>query len=141
MAESKSAGIRALIRSSGLEGKEITAGRVGYILAPRLNALGRLAKAIRGVDLLLAETDAEANGLARQCEELNRERQEMDRSLLDSAMRSVDAMDMTETWAVTLAGEGWHPGVIGIVASRVVEQTARPAIDHHTHDGIERLEI
>ena len=136
MAESKSAGIRALIRSSGLEGKEMTAGRVGYILAPRLNALGRLAKAIRGVDLLLAETDAEANGLARQCEELNRERQEMDRSLLDSAMRSVDAMHLADTWAVTLSGEGWHPGVIGIVASRVVEQTARPAFLIAVNDGI-----
>jgi single-stranded-DNA-specific exonuclease len=136
LADSKSAGLRALIRSSGLEGKEITAGRVGFILAPRLNALGRLSKAIRGVELLLAESDAEANGLARQCEELNRERQEMDRTLLESALRTVDAMDLDATWAVTLSGEGWHPGVIGIVASRVVEQTARPVFLIAVHDGI-----
>ncbi len=136
MAESRSPGLRALIRSSGLEGKAITAGRVGYTLAPRLNALGRLASALRGVDLLLAETDAEANGLARQCEELNRERQDMDRALLDSAMRAVDAMDLEETWAVTVSGEGWHPGVIGIVASRIVEQTSRPAFLIAVHDGV-----
>mgnify|MGYP003341081652 FL=1 len=119
-----------------MKGKAITAGRVGYTLAPRLNALGRLASALRGVDLLLAETDAEANGLARQCEELNRERQDMDRALLDSAMRAVDAMDLEETWAVTVSGEGWHPGVIGIVASRIVEQTSRPAFLIAVHDGV-----
>ena len=136
MAESRSPGLRALIRSSGLEGKAITAGRVGYTLAPRLNALGRLASALRGVDLLLAETDAEANGLARQCEELNRERQDMDRALLDSAMRAVDAMNLEETWAVTVSGEGWHPGVIGIVASRIVEHTLRPAFLIAVHDGV-----
>ena len=126
LAESKSAGVRALVRSAGLEGKEITAGRVGFILAPRLNALGRLDRALRGVDLLLAERDDEANAIARFCEEKNRERQEMDRQTLDAVERRIDALDLDATYGIVLADEAWHPGVIGIVASRVVEQTARP---------------
>ena len=85
LAQSKSAGVRALIRSAGLEGKEITAGRVGFILAPRLNALGRLDRAILGVELLLAERDDEAMAIARVCEEKNRDRQELDRRILDES--------------------------------------------------------
>jgi single-stranded-DNA-specific exonuclease len=136
LAQSKSAGIRALVRSAGLEGKEITAGRVGYILAPRLNALGRLDNAMRGVDLLLAERDDEALALARLCEERNRERQEMDRRILDEAMRRVDQLNLAETWGIVLADEAWHAGVIGIVASRIVEQAGRPVFLIAVRDGV-----
>ncbi len=136
MSESKSAGIRALIRSAGLEGKEITAGRVGYILAPRLNALGRLDQAIHGVELLLAERDDEANSIARLCEERNRERQEMDRAILDNAMRRVEKIDLDATYGIVLADRDWHAGVIGIVASRLVEQTTRPVFLIAVQDGI-----
>jgi single-stranded-DNA-specific exonuclease len=135
LAQSKSAGIRALIRSSGLDGKEISAGRVGYILAPRLNALGRLDRAIRGVELLLADNDAEANSIARKCEELNKGRQELDRKILEEALRRVDAMDLSATYGIVLHGSDWHAGVIGIVASRVVEQTARPVFMIAVHNG------
>ena len=136
LSDSKCAGIRALVRSAGLEGKEITAGRIGFILAPRLNALGRLDRAIRGVELLLADTDAEALGLARVCEELNRERQEMDKRILDEAMRRVERLDLDSTYGIVLADESWHAGVIGIVASRVVEQTSRPVFMIALQDGI-----
>src|SRR5581483_8600280 len=78
-------GVRAMIRAAGLEGKALTSGRVGFILAPRLNAAGRLGSALRGVDLLLATSDAEANPIARELEELNARRQEMDRATLDRA--------------------------------------------------------
>ena len=138
LADSKFAGIRALVRSAGLEGKEITAGRVGYILAPRLNALGRLDRAIRGVELLLTDRDDEALGLARTCEELNRERQELDRRILDDAMRRVERLDLDRTFGIVLADASWHPGVIGIVASRVVEQTARPTFLIALQDGLGR---
>jgi single-stranded-DNA-specific exonuclease len=138
LADSKFAGIRALVRSAGLEGKEITAGRVGFILAPRLNALGRLDRAIRGVELLLTDRDDEALGLARRCEELNRERQELDRRILDDAMRRVERLDLDRTFGIVLADESWHPGVIGIVASRVVEQTARPTFLIALQDGVGR---
>ncbi|MGH7653506.1 MAG: single-stranded-DNA-specific exonuclease RecJ [Gemmatimonadaceae bacterium] len=136
MADSKFAGIRALVRSAGLDGKEITAGRVGFILAPRLNALGRLDRAIRGVELLVSDSDDEALGLARVCEELNRERQEMDRRILDDAMKRVDLLDLDSTYGIVLADATWHSGVIGIVASRIVEQTSRPTFLIALQDGV-----
>ena len=121
-------GIRAMIRAAGLEGKPLTSGRVGFILAPRLNAAGRLGSALRGVDLLLAASDQEANPIARELEELNAKRQEMDRGTLDRARALVGEMDLASTFGIVLAEQGWHPGVIGIVASRLVEEFGRPTV-------------
>lgn len=129
-------GLRALIRAARLDGKPLTAGRVGYTLAPRLNALGRLRHALRGVALLLAESEAVANGIARECEELNEERQAMDRRILDEAGARIDAMDLDATWGIVLDSADWHPGVIGIVASRVVERTHRPTMMIAVQDGL-----
>jgi single-stranded-DNA-specific exonuclease len=128
LGETKNLGLRALIRSAGLEGKPLTAGRVGYILAPRLNAVGRLGHALRGVELLTAESEHEANVIARELEELNARRQEIDRATVEQARRRVLALDLDETFGIVLAEEGWHPGVIGIVASRIVEEFGRPTI-------------
>ena len=128
LGETKNLGLRALIRSAGLDGKPLTAGRVGYILAPRLNAVGRLGHALRGVELLMAQTEHEANGIARELEELNAQRQEIDRLTLEQARRRVLALDLDETYGIVLAEDGWHPGVIGIVASRIVEEFGRPTI-------------
>jgi single-stranded-DNA-specific exonuclease len=128
LADTTHPGLRALIRSSGLEGKPLTAGRIGFVLAPRLNAAGRIADAKLGLRLLLADTEGEANVIARELEELNRARQELDRSVLDDAVRMLDAPGMRDKYAYVLSREGWHAGVIGIVASRIVEQTARPAV-------------
>ncbi|MHB1299011.1 MAG: single-stranded-DNA-specific exonuclease RecJ, partial [Gemmatimonadaceae bacterium] len=120
-------GLAALVRAARLDEKALTAGRVGFTLAPRLNALGRLRQALRGVDLLLATDAATANTIARECEELNEQRQAMDRRILAEAMARVAKMDLADTWGIVLDSHDWHPGVIGIVASRVVEQTGRPA--------------
>jgi single-stranded-DNA-specific exonuclease len=128
LAETKNLGLRALIRSAGLDGKPLTAGRVGFILAPRLNAVGRLGHALRGVELLTASTEHEANSIARELEELNVKRQEIDRGVLEQARERVRRLDLDETFGIVLAGEGWHPGVIGIVASRLVEEFGRPTI-------------
>jgi single-stranded-DNA-specific exonuclease len=133
--ETTNVGLRALIRAAGLEGKQLTAGRVGFILAPRLNAVGRLGHAIRGVELLLTTSEGEANRIARDLEELNRRRQEMDRAMQRRARELVDTLDLDQTFGIVLAEEGWHPGVIGIVASRVVEETGRPAVLIALHDG------
>jgi single-stranded-DNA-specific exonuclease len=121
-------GIRAMIRAAGLEGKALTSGRVGFILAPRLNAAGRLGSALRGVDLLLASSDQQANPIARELEELNARRQELDRATLERARAMVQQMDLSTTFGIVLAEQGWHPGVIGIVASRIVEEFGRPAV-------------
>ena len=128
LAETRNVGLRALIRAAGLDAKPLTAGRVGFILAPRLNAVGRLGHALRGVELLLSEHEAEANVIARELEELNRARQELDRATLDEARTKVARIDLGATYGLVLAGDGWHPGVIGIVASRIVEETGRPAV-------------
>ena len=121
-------GLRALIRASGVEGKAITAGRVGFILAPRLNAAGRVGHAMLGVELLLSDSEPESNRIARELEEMNRRRQDIDRATLEEARRKIDAIDLDNTFGIVLAEQGWHPGVIGIVASRIVEETARPTV-------------
>ena len=128
LAETKNLGLRALIRASGMDGKSLTAGRVGYILAPRLNAVGRLGHALRGVELLTAPTEHQANAIARELEEMNARRQDLDRRVLEEASARVRRLDLDETYGIVLASDGWHPGVIGIVASRLVEEFGRPTI-------------
>jgi single-stranded-DNA-specific exonuclease len=128
LAETRNIGMRALLRASGLDGKQLTAGRIGFILAPRLNAAGRLGHAIRGVELLLTEDEHEANIIARELEELNQRRQDIDRATLEHAREKVLAMDLDEMFSIVLADDSWHPGVIGIVASRLVEEFGRPAV-------------
>ena len=128
LAESENVGLRAMIRAAGLDNKVLTTGRVGFILAPRLNAVGRIGHAIRGVQLLMTEDVHEANAIARELEELNARRQELDRKTLEEAREMVAQLDLPSTYGIVLAKEGWHPGVIGIVASRIVEEFGRPTI-------------
>jgi single-stranded-DNA-specific exonuclease len=117
-----------MIRAAGLDRKLLTSGRVGFVLAPRLNAAGRLGSALRGVELMMSTTEAEANPIARELEELNARRQEIDRATLNEAREMVLAMDLPSTYGIVLAQQGWHPGVIGIVASRIVEEFGRPTM-------------
>ncbi|HEV2016872.1 MAG TPA: single-stranded-DNA-specific exonuclease RecJ [Gemmatimonadaceae bacterium] len=128
LADTQNIGMRALIRAAGLSGKPLTAGRIGFILAPRLNAAGRLGHAIRGVELLLSENEHEANAIARELEELNNKRQELDHATLEQARERVLQLDLDDTFGIVLADESWHPGVIGIVASRLVEEFGRPTV-------------
>ncbi len=126
--QSRWAGLRALIRTAGLEGKEIRAGQVGYILAPRLNAAGRVGEAGDGLRLLLTDQPAEAERLAAQLEVHNTDRQGLDQRILEEAIRLVEEQaDPDRDLGLVLAADGWHPGVVGIVASRVVERYGRPA--------------
>jgi single-stranded-DNA-specific exonuclease len=128
MAETSHIGLRALIQAAGLTPETLTAGRIGFVLAPRLNAAGRVGHAMRGIELLLSSDPAECNRLARDLEELNRARQELDRETLVAARVMADQLDLDEVYGVVLGAEGWHPGVIGIVASRLVEDLARPVM-------------
>ncbi len=128
LADSRWPGIRALIRESGLEGKEIRAGQVGFILAPRLNAAGRVGDANDGLRLLLTDDEREASRLARQLETMNTERQALDQRILEEAITQVEReRDPDRDAALVLASDSWHAGVVGIVASRVVERYGRPA--------------
>jgi single-stranded-DNA-specific exonuclease len=129
-------GLRALIDSSGISG-EVRAGQVGFILAPRLNAAGRIGEAADGLRLLLTDSPEEAAGLARRLERLNDERQALDQRILDQAIEQVEAAGTLERRAgIVLGAEGWHPGVVGIVASRVVERYGRPTFLVGFEDGI-----
>ena len=136
MAETKHIGLRALINASGLEGRELTAGRIGFILAPRLNAVGRIGDARRGLDLLLSTDEGEANAIARDLEEINRTRQAIDRETLEAARKLAATQDLDSVAGLVLAAEGWHAGVIGIVASRLVEDLYRPVVLVAVENGI-----
>ena len=127
LAESNWPGVRALIEASGLAGKELRAGHLGFILGPRLNAAGRIADAADGLRLLLSDDMDEARTLARRLEGLNLERQGLDQRMLDEALCEVERIgDLEREAGFVLVGDGWHPGVVGIVASRVVERYGRP---------------
>lgn len=120
-------GLRALLRTAGLEHRRVRAGQVAFILGPRLNAAGRVGDAAEGLRLLLTDDPAEALQLAERLEAYNTERQAIDQRILDDALDLVDRdFDLTRDAAFVLAAEGWHPGVVGIVASRVVERYGRP---------------
>lgn len=130
-------GMRALLATTGLAGKDtITAGQVGFVLAPRINAVGRMSEAQRGVELLLTDDPEEARRIATGLEEENRWRREVDGVTLREAMAMLEAQfDPERDRGVVLASERWHPGVIGIVASRVVEEIHRPTVLVAVGDG------
>ena len=121
-------GIRALIQASGLARREIRAGQVGFILGPRLNAAGRIGEAADGLQLLLTDDPDEAARIATRLERLNTERQALDQRILDEAIAQVEReCDPDRDAGLVLASADWHAGVVGIVASRVVERYGRPA--------------
>lgn len=128
--QTRCAGLRALMAHAGVDAaRPLTAGQVSHVLAPRINAVGRLGAAMRGVRLLLTDDAAEADALAAEMEEENRTRQAVDRRMLDEALAALEAsFDPARDFGLVLASPAWHPGVIGIVASRVVERAHRPVI-------------
>jgi single-stranded-DNA-specific exonuclease len=128
LAHTKDPGLRALMEVAGVQG-DVDAGQVGFVLGPRINAIGRMGAADTAMRLLLAEDRTEALALARELDEANRVRQDEDRRTLDQALEQLArSFDPARDFGVVLAGEGWHPGVIGIVASRIVERIHRPAV-------------
>ena len=130
LADTPNPGLRALLESTKLaQHAQITAGQVGFILAPRINAVGRMGDAQRGLRLLLTDDDSEARRIASELEEENRSRRETEAETLRQALGLLErSYDPARDRAVVLAAEGWHPGVIGIVASRVVERIHRPTV-------------
>ncbi len=119
-------GVRALKQVAGV--KTVNCGAVGFQLAPRLNAAGRMEDAGLGVALLLEEDMVRALQAARYLDQCNRERQELEKLTLREAETAVAGLSADHTHAIILGGEGWHPGVIGIVASRLVERYYRPTV-------------
>jgi single-stranded-DNA-specific exonuclease len=133
-------GLRALLEASGLSGKAIDSYHVSFILAPRLNAAGRMATPDLAARLLLASDEAqieEARGLAAQLNDENLRRQEEEQSVLALARKAIEHdPDIGSHAVLVVAGEGWHRGVIGIVASKLVEAFYRPAVVVSLEDGV-----
>jgi single-stranded-DNA-specific exonuclease len=122
-------GLKALIEASGLAGKaDLRASDIGYRLAPRLNAVGRLGCARLVVELLTTTSQPRAAELARYLEDQNQKRQSLERHMLAEARKIVEREGLGNAPALVLANSDWHAGVIGIVASRLVELYGRPVL-------------
>ncbi len=127
---SKLTGIQALIESAQLTGQTLDAYHVGFRLGPRLNACGRMGHAKLAVEMLTDASPERAIEIANFLEAQNRERQGIERGILEQAIQQATLLgcDREDCRAVVLAAEGWHQGVVGIVASRLVERFHRPAV-------------
>ena len=122
-------GFVALLDEVGLTGKPITAENVSYAIAPRINAAGRMDSAVTALQLVLCEDEDRAAELAHRLTEINTARQETEQEIVKAAQALLDAEPgILEDRVILLWGRDWHPGVIGIVASRLVEKTGRPVI-------------
>jgi single-stranded-DNA-specific exonuclease len=123
-------GLRALIAAAGVEAEHLDEGDIAFRLAPRINAAGRLYRADAGVELLLTDDPTRATEIASELEAANRERREVERGVSSAAAAAHRELsdELREAPGVVLAGEGWHPGVVGIAAARIVERLQRPAI-------------
>ncbi len=130
-------GLRALLDVAGLKAGEIpSAGQVAFRIAPRINAAGRMASARDVIDLFTTEDTARASGLAAQLHELNQERQAAEAEILEAILKQCEEQPVTDDqFALVFSGPGWHRGVVGIVASRVVERFHRPAFVLGEEDG------
>ena len=130
LARTQKQGLQALMACAGVDPAAVDAGGVGFRLAPRINAAGRLGHPGIALDLLLTEDKAEAKRLANDLERLNRDRQGVEERIVRDAIARVEEWPEAQQRrrGYVLADEGWHEGVIGIVASRLVERLHRPVV-------------
>jgi len=126
LARTRKAGLRALMAVAALDPADVDERSAGFRLGPRINAAGRLARADAALELLLTEDRERADEIARELDGLNHDRRETEVRIT----REAEALCATQTSAaaIVVAGEGWHPGVVGIVASRLVERFRRPVV-------------
>ncbi len=123
------AGLQALLEDAGLLGKQITAENISYAIAPRINAAGRMNSAVTALQLVLAEEETRAKELAEQLKESNVARQKAEQEIAEAVEAQLTQTTSLQTQRIiVVAGRGWHVGVIGIVASRLVERFGRPCI-------------
>lgn len=130
-------GLKSLVFVSGLIGKELSASHVVFVLAPRINAVGRLGDASMAIRLLTTRDDRLASEIAHKLEAENKRRKEIDEKTLNEALEQIETeYDVGDDSAIVLASEGWHQGVIGIVASRLVERHHVPTIMIAVDNGV-----
>src|SRR6185369_1285956 len=122
-------GLKALLEVAQLSGRPLTSGEVAFRLAPRINAAGRMDVARDVVEMFSVKDPERARGIANRLDQLNAERQEEERRILEAIYSRLDEdPTLKDTYCVVIDGEGWHRGVIGITATRVVERYGRPAL-------------
>lgn len=140
MQETRRKGLRALLRATRLHEKPITSTDVGYVIGPRLNAVGRVDEPRKALDLLLTREEETADELAAELEAANQSRRQQEQDILAEALEQVSRLNMDKQPGIVLDAENWHPGVIGIVANRLVDRLCRPCvlISHDTSTGIAR---
>lgn len=127
--ENNNFGISLLRELSGLSAKEVTAGDIGFYIAPRINAGGRLDLAVKAVELLTTEDEDRAREIAEELNEDNNHRKQIEKELIDQAVLYLDDHPEVRCRKVlVVAGEGWHPGVIGLVASKIKDRYGKPTI-------------
>lgn len=122
------AGIAALFEVAGRDPKQAGTGDLGFALGPRINAAGRMADMSLGIHCLLEDDPARARELARALDDINRERRARETEMRDQALAHLDAQPSAQAASVCVWQDGWHPGVIGLVASRLKETYWRPAL-------------
>jgi single-stranded-DNA-specific exonuclease len=128
IAQTSRIGLRKLMQIAGVR-PPILPEDIGYRLGPRLNAAGRLSTAEKSLRLLLTYDDGEATMLAAELDRQNRERQDVEKQIFDAAIEKIeDRLDATRDAAIVVGARGWHPGVLGIVASRIARRYHRPTI-------------
>ncbi len=120
-------GLHALLKEAGLAGREITSVQIGFVLAPRINAAGRMGAADKAAELLLCTDPAEAERMARELCALNRERQNVEQTIYSQAEEMIARLPDRDRSALVLESSRWHQGVVGIVASRLSEKYSRPS--------------
>ncbi len=130
-------GLAALIKSCGLGERVITVSNIVFVIAPRLNAVGRISSAKKAVHLLTAVNPQRARNIARILENENKKRKSIDEITFEAAIKIIEeTYDLEKTRVIVVAGEDWHPGVIGIVASRLMEKYSRPTVLISIQDGV-----
>ena len=129
-------GLRALLQETGLADKEVSSTQIGFVLAPRINAAGRMGEAELAADLLLTSDPGRAELMARELCGLNRERQAVEQEIFAQAVEQIEYLPAGERSALVLSSEVWHQGVVGIVASRLSEKYSCPSFMIHLQNGI-----
>ncbi len=129
LSNTKNVGLRALIKVSELEGEEINSGHISFKLGPRINSSGRLGSADKVMRLFDTESLQEAEDIAEELNSQNTKRRELQQEIFDEVVDKIEReVDLDKDNCIVLSGEGWHRGIIGIVASKIVEQYHRPTI-------------
>lgn len=134
--DTKIIGLKKLIAKAGINDKSIESFHIGYILAPRINAAGRMSSAKKAIKLMLTDDDNEAEQLAEELENLNSIRKHTEQEIFNEAINKIEEDSLYKKNIIVVYGANWHEGVLGIVSSKITEKYEKPSIVISVKDGI-----